>query len=253
MGDRVAIEENALIDVGNGTDEAVWRQWSALQSWPRLDLSAWAGRRVVVLAAHPDDEVLALGGTLALLAGLDADLTLVWATHGEASHPGSTAPQARELVSLRMGETRAALARLGVLGAQAVWLGLPDGGLEQRYDDLVRVVRELHRPGDLLLAPYRGDGHPDHEACGRAAAEVEPEVVEFPIWAWHWASPGDSRVPWERARVVPLPPDAHHRKAQAIDEFHTQVRPIGPAAADGPVLPERVLAHFRRHLEVVFT
>ena len=73
-----------------GTDETVWSSWPAPAGWPELDLAALADTSVVVLAAHPDDEVLGVGGLLARLAGLGADLRLVWATDGEASHPCST-------------------------------------------------------------------------------------------------------------------------------------------------------------------
>lgn len=240
------------IDVNRGTDESRWREWTEMGSWPSLDLSGWQDRRVVVLAAHPDDEVLAVGGTLVLLARLGIPVSFVWATNGEASHPGSSAAVVPDLALLRMKETRAALARLGV-GGDAVWLGLPDGTLGERDVDLARYVRALHRPGDLWIAPFRGDGHPDHEACGRAAAEVGDDLVEMPIWAWHWAGPGDSRIPWERARTVALPADVMESKAAAIAEFRTQVESIGPHLADGPVLPQRVLDHFLRDIEVVFT
>lgn len=242
----------SIIDVDRGTDESLWRDWPAMDSWPALDLAAWRGRRVVVLSAHPDDEVLALGGTLTLLAQLGLPLSFVWATNGEASHPGSLTQAAADLGRLRRLETRAALARLGV-GGDAMWLGLPDGGLAERQRELTRAVRAVQRPGDLWLAPFRGDGHPDHEACGRAAAEVAEDLVEAPIWAWHWANPGDERIPWHRARSVAVPADVMARKEAAIAEFRTQVTAIGPGVADGPVLPERVLDHFRRRVEVVLT
>jgi LmbE family N-acetylglucosaminyl deacetylase len=242
----------SIIDVDRGTDEVLWREWPAMTTWPALDLAPLHGRRVVVLSAHPDDEVLAIGGTLVLLARLGVPLTFVWATDGEASHPGSVAPAAGDLGRLRRHETHAALARLGVAG-DATWLGLPDGGLAERSVDLVRAVRGLHRPGDLWFAPFRGDGHPDHEACGRAAAEVAEDLVEAPIWAWHWATPGDARIPWQRARAVELPMDVMARKNAAIAEFRTQVIAIGPDPADAPVLPGRVLDHFRRRVEVLLT
>jgi hypothetical protein len=58
-------------------------------------------------------------------------------------------------------------------------------------------------PGDLCLATWRGDGHPDHEAVGRAAARaarfVGATLWEFPVWAWHWARPGAIEVPWHRS------------------------------------------------------
>jgi LmbE family N-acetylglucosaminyl deacetylase len=240
----------SIIDVDSGTDEALWREWPAMSAWSALDLLSWRDRRVVVLAAHPDDEVLAAGGTLALLGRLGVSLSFVWATDGEGSHPGSVAPATRDLARLRRVESRAALMQLGVSG-ESVYLGLPDSGIAGRYRELVSVLRTLHRPGDLWLAPFRGDGHPDHEACGRAAAEVAGELVELPIWAWHWAIPEDVRVPWDRARAVALPGDVVAAKAAAIAEFRTQVGAIGPEPADGPVLPERVLDHFRRDTEVV--
>lgn len=240
----------SVIDVGRGTDESLWRDWPAMNSLPPLDLSAWQRRRVVVLAAHPDDEVLAVGGTLALLAERRVPLTFVWATRGEASHPGSTVPAARDLARLRVREADAALSRLGVIG-DTVWLDLPDGGLGERYVDLTRAVRALHQLGDVWLAPFRHDGHPDHEACGRAAAAVTDDLVELPIWAWHASTPDDNCLPWDRARAVFLPPAVKARKAAAIAEFRSQVLPIGPEPADGAVLTERVLDHFRRDFEVV--
>jgi LmbE family N-acetylglucosaminyl deacetylase len=240
------------IDIAGGTDEEVWSRWPARGRLPRLDLDAWRGRRVTVLAAHPDDEVLGIGGMLALLAERgDVSLTFVWATCGEASHPGSRAAAVADLARLRRAEAAAALGELRVHDADAIWLGLPDGGLEKQYDALARAVKALHRPGDVLLAPFSGDGHPDHEACGRAAAAAGFDVVEYPVWAWHWSQPGDGRVPWGRARVVPLPVDVVERKAAAIASFRTQVQSLGPDPADGPVLPPRVLDHFRRDYEVV--
>ena len=104
---------------------------------------------------------------------------------------------------------------------------------------------------DVVLAPWSGDGHPDHEACGRAARRAAAAVLEYPVWTWHWAEPDDARVPWSRARRVDLDADAAARKAAAVGCFRTQVAAIGPAPADAAVLPDRVLAHFRRDHEVV--
>ena len=120
-----------------------------------------------------------------------------------------------------------------------------------REDALLARLAELIGRDDVLLAPWAGDGHPDHEACGRAARSVAETVLEYPVWAWHWAVPDDTRVPWERARRVDLDADAQDRKAAAVRCFGSQVDPIGPDPADGPVLPPRVLAHFRRSHEVV--
>jgi hypothetical protein len=50
----------------------------------------------------------------------------------------------------------------------------------------------------------RGDGHPDHEAVGRAARSAarrtDAILLEYPIWMWHWAFTDDFAVSWSRAQ-----------------------------------------------------
>jgi LmbE family N-acetylglucosaminyl deacetylase len=234
-----------------GTDETEWACWLPSRGWPRLDVAALAGRPVLVLGAHPDDEVLGVGGLVHALVGAGCDLRFLWATDGEASHPGSTSGVVPALPALRRAESRAALAALGAAGASRLHLGLPDGGLADCQDEPADRIGSLVHRGEVLLAPWSSDGHPDHEAVGRAARAVGGTVLEYPVWAWSWAAPGDPRVPWDRAHLVPLDAPARAAKAAATSRFTTQIAPIGSGACDGPVLPDRVLAYFRRDVELV--
>ena len=233
---------------GRGTDEAVWLPH--LQALPPLDLTA-VPHRVVVLAPHPDDEVLAVGGLLALLQGAGSRIELLAVTDGEASNPGGSIAPA-DLAVLRQAETAQALAALG-LAASVTHLHLPDGGataLERPTSDAL-----ILQPGDLLLAPWEGDGHPDHEAVGRAARQAAErdgaQLLAYPVWAWHWDTPGAGRLPLDRAARVELPLDIRVAKARAIEAFVTQTTAVGPLPQDAPVLPAHVLARFRRPFEVV--
>jgi LmbE family N-acetylglucosaminyl deacetylase len=236
---------------GRGTPESLWRPWLDAGRWPPLDLDRLAGRRVVVLAAHPDDEVLGVGGLLAALASGGSEIVAVWATDGEASHPGSRAFEAEQLGKLRREESRRALTALGVIPTQSVVLGLPDGALGENVPALRTAIRDAVEPDDIVLAPWRRDGHPDHEAVGEVAAEVATTLLEYPIWMWHWAIPDDSRVAWSRLRAVVVPDQP--AKARAIDAFDTQVRPIGREPEDAAILPPHVVARFLRPVEVVFS
>lgn len=237
-----------LIEPQAGTDEEVWARWHAPQSWPALNVLKLAQQPVVVLAAHPDDEVLGIGGLLVQLSAADCRITLVWATDGEASHPREGA---RLLAAVRRAESLAAADLLGLTRARRVHLGLPDGSLVARERELGHLLAEHVSPHDLLFAPWAGDGHPDHEACGRAARRVAGQVLEYPVWGWHWASPEDPRVPWPRARRIGLDEIARRRKAAAVDCFGSQIGAWPPGTNDRPILPDRVLAHFRRDFEVV--
>ena len=233
---------------GTGTDDTRRRTWPAVARWPALELDP-PGPPLIV-APHPDDEVLGLGGLLAMLG--EAEVVAV--TDGEASHPGSTVHTREQLAALRRDETAEALHRLGLPGAPVRHLGQPDGGIDE--DALTMALTALLSPGRWCLATWRGDGHPDHEVVGRAAAAAcaatGARLLEYPIWTWHWAGPGDDRVPWHRARRLDLPPAARAAKEAAIQAFPSQINDLGPAPADAAILPPHVLARFRRPFEVVF-
>lgn len=217
-----------------GTDEEEWRAWDGLEALPPLNSYWW--RSVAVVAAHPDDEVLGVGGLMSLLADRGTRLRLIAVTDGEASHPDP------EIAERRIAESAAALKHIGEV--ETVRLGLPDSGV--RDEDLLRLLPELIDGFDACLAPWDKDVHPDHEAVGRAAAACGAEAWHFPIWTWHWARPADPRVPWDRAAQVPLPPAVAERKRAAIDCFTSQLE--GPE----PILPPGVVAHFTRGKEVLF-
>jgi len=115
-------------------------------------------RSVLLLAAHPDDEILGAGGTLALLAGRGAAVRTVIFSRGE----GWGDP------AVRMEESRAAAAVLGLPVPE--FLEFPDRGFAARIDDLRDVISRLAletRP-DLLLCPAPTELHPDHRALARA-------------------------------------------------------------------------------------
>jgi LmbE family N-acetylglucosaminyl deacetylase len=229
-----------LIDAP-GTGESSWRAWPVLGRLRVADVSSWSS--AVVVAAHPDDEVLGVGGTMALLAAAGARLRLVAITDGESSH-GDGADRAA-LARRRVAETAAALRMLGAGHTEVIRLGLPDTGLAAREDELATLLQELTSGFDVCLAPWRRDAHADHEAAGRAS----PGSFGYPVWMWHWAYPGDQRVPWHRALRVPLPPSVTAAKRAAIGCFASQFEPRPPLGQ--PVLAPGTVAHFTRAQEVL--
>jgi LmbE family N-acetylglucosaminyl deacetylase len=239
---------------GSGTDEPSWDAAPHMRQLAVVDVGVWAERfrRIWVLAPHPDDEILALGGTLARLSALHAELHIVSATDGEASHGASRRWPPERLAQLRPLEVQRGLDRLAVK-AEVIRLGLPDGRVGAHRQHLLKMLVERVEKDDLLLATCRFDGHPDHEACGDVAVLAGEltgaTVFEYPVWMWHWAGPDEAVVPWDRARRLPLDGATLARKREAIGEFTSQVEADGPRAA---VLPPHVLPRFLRPFEVVF-
>ena len=232
-----------------GTDERSWAAWPWLSTLPRAGLARLAGvRSAVIVAAHPDDEVLGAGGLISMLAASRARLRLVAVTDGERSHRGHASPAA--LARRRTAETAAALRALGARAAEVIRLQLPDSGLAAREDELTAALAPLLAGFDMCLAPWDRDMHSDHEAAGRAARQAGAgHLFHYPVWMWHWAAPADPRVPWDRALRVPLPPRAAGRKRAAIRCFASQTEDRGHGL--GPVLSPGMIAHFTRPMEVL--
>jgi LmbE family N-acetylglucosaminyl deacetylase len=116
--------------------------------------------RVLVLAAHPDDEVLGMGGTIALHASHGDDVRIVCVTDGSSTqYPGDT-----ELRERKYGEARRAASELGV--EDYVHLDLPD----MRLDTLAHV--EVNRPVEEQVRDFRPaivyTPHPDVNLDHRA-------------------------------------------------------------------------------------
>ncbi len=246
---------NERLIEGDGTSARLWQDWQTRHapSPVTADSLVPAGARAVVVAPHPDDEILGTGGLLAQLSSAGREILLVAATDGEASHPGSSRWPADTLARTRPQETAAALDVLGI-AAQTLRLGLPDGGLVQHEATLRARLMRCLRAGDVVFAPWQLDGHPDHEAVARAAivaARVNgARLIEVPIWGWHWCEPGDPRMPWDRARSVALTPALQQAKQRAVAQFHSQVQ-ADPSTGQGPILHAAALQRMVGAVEVV--
>jgi LmbE family N-acetylglucosaminyl deacetylase len=236
---------------GGGTAEQVWADFSL--GLRALDLSGCA--EIVVVGAHPDDETLGFGAAAAMLGASGVRVQIVSASDGGAAYPDSSALQRVRLEQTRRAELCSAA---GVLGLTApICLGLPDGeiaGHEQRLADRLIEILATKPSGTWLAATWRGDGHPDHEAVGRAASLAADRtgavLVEYPVWMWHWAVPDDIAVPWDRAFAIPADPAAAERKALAAGCFRSQFVPQAPGQQ--PVLPSYILPRLLTAGEVVF-
>jgi LmbE family N-acetylglucosaminyl deacetylase/SAM-dependent methyltransferase len=235
-----------------GTPAALWAAWTTEANLPEIDLSAV--RRLVVVAAHPDDESLGAGGLIATAAARGLPTSVLVATAGEGSHPSSPTHTPGALARLRRRELAEAAVALGLEESAVATMGIPDGHVVEHRDEITAAIVELVGDGrnTLLVAPYRADGHPDHDEMGTCAAAAAHRtgamLAEYPIWLWH---AGHSRdMPWSRLVRLPLAQTAQEAKRAALTCHASQVRPLSDQPGDGTILTAAVLEHFTRDQEV---
>ena len=248
VGDRV-IE-------GNGTSADAWQNWSGLQNMPRLDIamSFPAQRRVCVFAPHPDDEVLGCGGLLQQLAANGHSILLVHVTNGTQSHPDSQIYPPDKLNTMRPQETLKALAVLGITQqVTPIALNLTDGNVFAEQAQFHEKLKTIIGSDDILITPFVHDGHPDHEATGQVVAAFAKQnaldCYQVLIWAWHWAKPEDSRIPWHHAVRLDLNTEQLQRKTQAIACFESQIS-VDKSTGHPPILSAQTIARISQPWEV---
>ena len=240
---------------GAGTTAEAWQACDRLAAVPFITAAELVppGARAIIVAPHPDDETLACGGLIQALHAAGREVRIMSVTDGDASHPGSVRWPPAALAERRAQELRAALNWLGTPALAAQRLHVPDGAVARHEAALHRAIAMCVQPDDVLLTTWRFDGHPDHEACGRACAAAAAasgiRLIEFPVWAWHWAAPGSTALPWGRARKLLLAPDQSERKGGAAAAFCSQTE---ERDHDGPVLPPSALARLVTHQELYF-
>ena len=196
------------------------------------------GDRLVVVVAHPDDETLAMGATLARLVADGVAVHLLTLTRGEAAldHVGR---RVAGLADRRTSELAAAAGALGLTTSRQ--LALPDSALSEHHDEARSAVADLvtDRGATALATLWHRDPHPDHRAASGAALAVADgiglPVHELGLWSTHWTDPDlvtDTVVPLAAGGA------AAAARADALACYGSQLQPLAPDLA--AVLPATV-------------
>jgi N-acetyl-1-D-myo-inositol-2-amino-2-deoxy-alpha-D-glucopyranoside deacetylase len=208
-------------------------------------------RRLLLVHAHPDDETIGTGATMAKYAAAGAHVTLVTCTLGEEGE--ILVPALEHLASNRdgglgehrIGERAKAMAVLGVtdyrwLGGEGRWRdsGMmgestndnPDcfwqADLDEAIGELVKVIREVKPHVVVGYDENGGYGHPDHIQAHRVAVgafEAAGDAARYP----------DGGEPWAPSKYYEaVVPTSLLRKAfEALKELGEEA-PFGATSAD---------------------
>jgi N-acetyl-1-D-myo-inositol-2-amino-2-deoxy-alpha-D-glucopyranoside deacetylase len=184
--------------------------------------------RLLFVHAHPDDESLTTGGTIAHYAALGADVRVVTCTLGEEGevigerYAQLAVDHADQLGGYRIGELTSALAALGVgaphfLGGPGHWrdsgmAGTPprrhrrfvDAEVGEATAALAAVIDDLRPHTVVTYDPNGGYGHPDHIQAHRVTtAAVAASAWRVPKFYWTVAAGSAMRQGFDRLRDLP--------------------------------------------------
>lgn len=131
-------------------------------------------RRVLMIAAHPDDVDFGSAGTIATWTDAGMEVSYCIVTDGDAGGFDPGVPRSA-IGAIRQDEQRKAAATLGVTDVE--FLGYPDGRLTVSFElrrDIARAIRRTRPDRVVVPSPHRDlrnlyVSHPDHQAAGEAA------------------------------------------------------------------------------------
>ena len=128
--------------------------------------------KLLVIFAHPDDESMGMGGTLAKYAAEGVETHLVCASRGERGWfgPEEQNPGLERLGQLRAKELEACVKELGMTSLS--FLNYIDGDVDQAdhaeaIGKIVTHIREIQPQVVVTFPPDGNFGHPDHIAIGQ--------------------------------------------------------------------------------------
>jgi LmbE family N-acetylglucosaminyl deacetylase len=122
-----------------------------------------SGKRILVVAAHPDDEALGCGGTIARLASQGSDVHLLFLADGENARGNAESVAERQSMAATAAEA---------LGAQPpICLEFPDNRLDSV--DLLDLVQAIERHAasirpEIVFTHFADDLNIDHRRCSQA-------------------------------------------------------------------------------------
>jgi LmbE family N-acetylglucosaminyl deacetylase len=166
--------------------------------------------RVLVVAPHMDDEVIACGGTLLLHRNQGSSIKVAFVSDNTC---GVADPAvAAEIQKVRRAEMERVRAALGFESVDEY--GFPDGSL-MRHESAVadRLAADIRAfQPDQILCPFPVDGHADHQACALATSAAAQKthwkgnILAYEVWSTLWpnAAVDISTVADEKETLVRL-------------------------------------------------
>ena len=249
--------------------------------YPSLSLP----KRAVIVAPHPDDEVIGCGGLIQALVERGTPPHVIILTGGEGSHRGCCDITSEELIAGRHNLTIKAAETMGLPLSHIHCLQYPDGGVALEHPETERFAALLQElKPEAIFVPHHGEGWSDHLKAAEivkaligmfnenededskqeqrdltkhytlnskqkrsASLNSKPELYSYCVWMWYY-NVWDLRM--KDAFLLRLTGKQHQLKQKAIGQYVTPLAPCGKPWSG--VLPKPFLKATKWDKELYF-
>lgn len=194
----------------------------------KLSIQSWS--RVLIVAPHPDDEVLGCSGLIQRLLREGKQVDVVILSGGGKSHAGCCQIEETLLIDSRRDLSRKAADILGLSLKNLHFLNYPDGRISfgcAETSKLKNLIETLSP--NVIFVPHKGEGWSDHLTAGEIIRKLinqdsQVELYEYCVWFWFY---NVWNINWKNARVLALSPQEQTVKNRAIDAYILPKAPCG--------------------------
>lgn len=209
-------------------------------------------RKTVIIAPHPDDEVIGCAGLIQTLVERGTPPHVIILTGGEGSRRGCCSTSAEVIIVARHQFTLKAATTLGLPESHIHCLSYPDGGVAMEHPETERLQVLLSELApQSVFVPHRGEGWSDHLQAAEITKHLlkgqDVSIYEYCVWMWYY---NVWRLDFKQARLLSMSRAQHQRKLQAIEEYVTPQAPCSKPWSG--VLPEPFLKAARWSREIYF-
>ena len=206
----------------------------------------------VIIAPHPDDEVIGCAGLIQALVERGTPPHVIILTGGEGSHRGCCNTPQETIIAERHQLTITAAKTLGLPQSNIHCLEYPDSGIDFAHPEtekLKELLEELS-PKSIFL-PHNSEGWNDHTRVLGIVKELTKSstvnIYEYSVWMWYY---NVWNLDYPNARILRMTPAQHKRKLQAIEQYVTPLAPCGKPWSG--MLPKPFLKAARWNKELYF-
>ena len=209
-------------------------------------------RRTLILAPHPDDEVMGCSGLIQRHCQQGNPPHVVILTGGGQSHSACCQLSEAAIKEERRTMASQILQKLGLPIDHLHLLYFPDGAISPYHGEMQKLqnlVAEI-QPAAVFI-PHHGESWPDHLVC-RELVERMPSlgaaaIYEYCVWLWYY---NVWNLDWKCACMLQLTKMEHQAKCRAVDEYTEKQAPCGKPWSG--VLPSLLIGACKWNKELYF-